>query len=127
MLTQETDTFGFFNETYTELFQNDTISKFQEDAMKMTITMILLVLLSTILIPCFKIILYILPTTHLHLKIKTFSKIKKFKASGLSQFLTTESPVHMMKNAFYFTLKAHFIFMIFKLLSGIFWSCMKTA
>ena len=28
---------------------------------------------------------------------------------GLRQFLITESPLEMMKNAFYFILKAHFV------------------
>ena len=34
--------------------------------------------------------------------------------SGLRQFLATESPLQMMINAFYFTLKAPFILEIFK-------------
>ena len=37
--------------------------------------------------------------------------------SGLRQFLATESPLKMMKNAFYFTSKALFVLKIFKLLS----------
>ena len=37
--------------------------------------------------------------------------------SGLRQFLTHESPLKMMKNAFYFTLKALFNLKIFKFLS----------
>ena len=37
--------------------------------------------------------------------------------SGLRQFLATESPLKMMKNAFYFTLKALFVLKIFKFLS----------
>ena len=37
--------------------------------------------------------------------------------SGLRQFLTTESPLKMMKNAFYFNLKALFVLKIFKFLS----------
>ena len=36
--------------------------------------------------------------------------------SGLKQFLATESPLKMMKNAFYFTLRALFILKIFKLM-----------
>ena len=36
---------------------------------------------------------------------------------GLRQFLKTESPLKMMKNAFYFTLKALAVLMIFKFLS----------
>ena len=34
--------------------------------------------------------------------------------SGLRQFLTNESPLKMMKIAFYFTLKTPFILQIFK-------------
>ena len=37
--------------------------------------------------------------------------------SGLRQFLATESSLEMMKNVFYFTVKAPFIFKIFKFLS----------
>ena len=37
--------------------------------------------------------------------------------SGLRQFLTNESPLKMMKNAFYFILKALFVPKIFKFLS----------
>ena len=37
--------------------------------------------------------------------------------SSLRQFLATESPLKMMKNAFYFTLKAPLVLKIFKLLS----------
>ena len=37
--------------------------------------------------------------------------------SGLRQFLATESPLKMMKNAFYFTSKALFVLKIFKFLS----------
>ena len=40
--------------------------------------------------------------------------------SGLRQFLATQSPLKIMKNAFYFTLKALFVLEIFKLLSGLF-------
>ena len=40
--------------------------------------------------------------------------------SGLRQFLAIESPLKMMKNAFYFTLKALFVLKIFKFLSWIF-------
>ena len=39
---------------------------------------------------------------------------------GLRQFLVTESPLKMMKNAFYFTSKALFILKIFKFLSWLF-------
>ena len=37
--------------------------------------------------------------------------------SGLRQILATESPLKMMKNAFYFTLIALFVLKIFKFLS----------
>ena len=36
---------------------------------------------------------------------------------GLKHFLATENPLKMMKNAFYFTLKALFVLKIFKFLS----------
>ena len=36
---------------------------------------------------------------------------------GLGKFLTTDSPIEMMKNAFYFTLKVLFLLKIFKFLS----------
>ena len=42
--------------------------------------------------------------------------------SDLKQFLVTGSPLKFMKNAFYFTLKALFVVMMFK---PIFWSCRK--
>ena len=37
--------------------------------------------------------------------------------SGLRKFLATESPLKMMKNAFYFTSKTLFVLKIFKFLS----------
>ena len=40
--------------------------------------------------------------------------------SGLRQFLTTESPFKIMKNAFYFTLEALFVLEIFLFLSWLF-------
>ena len=43
--------------------------------------------------------------------------IFKGTLSDLRQFLTNEIPLKMMKNAFYFTLKALFILKIFKILS----------
>ena len=44
-----------------------------------------------------------------------FGDIEYFKdtLSGWRQFLATESPLKMMKNAFYFTLKALFVLKIF--------------
>ena len=49
----------------------------------------------------------------------SISCLKFFKEalSGLRQFLATESPVKIMKNAFYFTSKAHLVLKIFKILS----------
>ena len=38
----------------------------------------------------------------------------KSALSGLTQFLTTENPLKIMKNAFYFTLRALFFPKIFK-------------
>ena len=46
---------------------------------------------------------------------------------GLRQFLITESPLKMMKNAFYFTLKALFVLKIFKFLSWLLGHVEKTA
>ena len=39
---------------------------------------------------------------------------------GLRQFLATESPLKMMKNAFYFLSKALFVLKVFKFLSWLF-------
>ena len=44
----------------------------------------------------------------------------KVALSSLRQFLAIESSLKMMKNAFYFTLKALFVFKIFKFLSCLF-------
>ena len=44
----------------------------------------------------------------------------KGAVSGLWQFLTDESPLKMMKNAFYFTSKALLVLKIFKILSWLF-------
>ena len=41
----------------------------------------------------------------------------KGELSGLKQVLATGSSLKMMKNAFYFTLKAFFVLKIFKFLS----------
>ena len=52
--------------------------------------------------------------------IKTTQKVKfsiKGALSGLRQFLAAESPLKMMKNAFYITLKTLFVLKIFKFLS----------
>ena len=45
-----------------------------------------------------------------------FSKVEG-ALSGLSQFVASESPLKMMKNVFYFTLKALLVLKIFKFLS----------
>ena len=44
---------------------------------------------------------------------------------GLRQFLATESPLKMIKNAFYFTSKAFSILKIFKILSWLFGHVLK--
>ena len=46
---------------------------------------------------------------------------------GLRQFLITESPLKVTKNAFYFTLKAIFVLKILKFLSWLFGHVEKTA
>ena len=46
---------------------------------------------------------------------------------GLTQFLITESPLKMMRNAFYFTWKALFVLKIFTFLSWLFGHVDKTA
>ena len=43
--------------------------------------------------------------------------VLKGALSGLRQFLVTENPLKIMKNVFYFTLKALFVLKIFKFLS----------
>ena len=48
-----------------------------------------------------------------------FEKIKG-ALSGRRQFLATESPLNMMKNAVYFTSKAHFVIQVFRFLPWIF-------
>ena len=44
----------------------------------------------------------------------------KVALSGLRQFLATQSPLIVMKNAFYFTLKPLFVLKIFTFLSCLF-------
>ena len=46
---------------------------------------------------------------------------------GPSQFLISESPLKMMKKAFYFTLKSLFVLKIFKFLSWLFGHVEKMA
>ena len=50
-------------------------------------------------------------------KLELSSTGVKGALSGLRQFLAAESPLEVMKNAFYFTSKALFILKIFKFLS----------
>ena len=42
--------------------------------------------------------------------------VNKGTLSGMRQFFATENPLEMMKNAFYFTLKALIIYKTFKFL-----------
>ena len=44
---------------------------------------------------------------------------------GLGQFLATKSLLKMMKNDFYFTLKALFVLKILNFFHLVFWSCKK--
>ena len=62
--------------------------------------------------------------TSIALELPTAQFIKfKGALSGLTQLLTAESSLKMMKNSFYFGLKALFVLNIFVLT---FWSCRKT-
>ena len=65
------------------------------------------------------LILFIHDIEYFRLKSMTevFPKIVKGALSSLRQFLTAESPLKMMKNAFYITSKALFVLKIFKFLS----------
>ena len=59
--------------------------------------------------------------THYQVCLRKFPElIFKGTLSGLTQFLASENPSKMMKNAFYFTLKALFVLKIFKFLSWLF-------
>ena len=58
--------------------------------------------------------LLILPKLGIQYELKLISFFKG-ALSGLSRFL--ESPLKMMKNAFYFTLNALFVLKVFKILS----------
>ena len=62
-------------------------------------------------------------------KIQNFRKNRNIKGtlSGLRQFLATESPLKVMKNAFLITSKALFILKIFKFLLWLFGHVSKTA
>ena len=59
---------------------------------------------------------------------ETFLPCEPFKGalSGLTHFLAGDSSLKIMKNAFYFTLKAYFVLKIFKFVLN-FWSRRKTA
>ena len=52
--------------------------------------------------------------------IKTLNIPLNGALSGLRQFLATESPLKLKKNAFYFILKVPFVLKIFKFLSCLF-------
>ena len=60
---------------------------------------------------------------------KNYLVIKTFTGtlSGLRQNLATESPLKMMKNASYFTLRAPFVLQILKFLFQLFGHVEKTA
>ena len=58
-----------------------------------------------------------IPYLELPLNLSHFCLTIKGALSGLRQFLATESPLKIMKNAFYFTLEALFVLKIFKFLS----------
>ena len=51
---------------------------------------------------------------------KVAGKYLKGTVLGLRPFLAAESPLKMMKNAFYFASKAHFVLKIFKFLCWVF-------
>ena len=57
------------------------------------------------------------PTEHMN---QTILLMLKGTLSGLRRFLATESLLKMVRNAFYFTLKALFVLQIFKILSWLF-------
>ena len=64
---------------------------------------------------------YSLKLSSLSLKVLNLDWLHfKDALSGLRQFLATESPLKMMKNAFYFIIKALFVLKIFKFLSWLF-------
>ena len=52
--------------------------------------------------------------------IKRFWQLNFLKAHSLRQFLAAESPLKMMKNAFYFMSKVSFVLKIFSFLSWLF-------
>ena len=60
---------------------------------------------------------HILLVFNYHILMSRKKHILKDILSGLKQFLATKSPLKMMENAFYFTIKFLFVFKIFKFLS----------
>ena len=52
----------------------------------------------------------------IYMKNAVLESLLKGPLSGLGQFLAFERPLKMMKNAFYFTLKARFVLKIVKFL-----------
>ena len=61
--------------------------------------------------------LFKIDTLNFTMYFNDFDMLFKGGLSGLRQFLAAESPLKMMKNAFYFTSKALFVLKIFKFLS----------
>ena len=65
-------------------------------------------------------------TNNMKMENNEFRKVRiKDSLSGLIQFWATESPLKMMKNAFYFTSKALFVLKIFKFLFCLFGHVLK--
>ena len=62
----------------------------------------------------------------LHKSLLLIANLVKGAALGLGQFLATESLWKLMKDAFYFVLKALFVLKIFKFLSWLFGHVQKT-
>ena len=60
--------------------------------------------------------------TTINYSVVIFQEVELLKdpLSGLRQFLASESPLKLMKNAFYFTSKFIFVLKIVKFLSGLF-------
>ena len=60
--------------------------------------------------------------TTINYSVVIFQEVELLKGplSGLRQFLASESPLKLMKNAFYFTSKFIFVLKIVKFLSGLF-------
>ena len=60
--------------------------------------------------------------TTINYSVVIFQEVELLKGplSGLRQFLASESPLKLIKNAFYFTSKFIFVLKIVKFLSGLF-------